>query len=74
VLDADTVVYRRRNPLGATEVTLRGLHGDMAKKELNLLSSPPASWEACGFTFERIGDSYIGQIGLLGRVSSQIGG
>jgi hypothetical protein len=36
-LDSDAVIHRRRNPLGAAEITLGGLHGNMPKKELNLL-------------------------------------
>ena len=36
-LDSDTVVHRRCNPLGAAEIALCGLHGDVPKKKLNLL-------------------------------------
>lgn len=32
-LDSDPVIHRRRNPLGATDVALRGLYGHMAGKE-----------------------------------------
>jgi hypothetical protein len=37
-LDSETIVDGRRNPLGATEVTLSSLHRGMAKKKLNLSS------------------------------------
>ena len=40
---SDAVIYRRRNPLGAAEITLGGLHGNMPKKKLNLLQ-----FTACG--------------------------
>ena len=36
-LDSDTVIYGRCNSLGAAEITLGGLHGNMPKKKLNLL-------------------------------------
>src|SRR4051794_9666347 len=36
-LDSDSVIHRGRNPLVATEVTFRGLYGDVAQKKLNLL-------------------------------------
>jgi len=36
-LDSDTVIERRCNPLGAAEITLGGLHGNVPKKKLNLL-------------------------------------
>ena len=36
-LDSDTVIHRRCNPLGAAEITLGGLHGNVPKKKLNLL-------------------------------------
>jgi hypothetical protein len=36
-LDSDTVIHRRCNPLGAAEITLGCLHGDVPKEKLNLL-------------------------------------
>jgi hypothetical protein len=36
-LDSDTVIYGRCNSLGAAEITLSGLHGNMPKKKLNPL-------------------------------------
>src|ERR1039458_8488645 len=36
-LDSDTVIHRRCNPLGAAEIALGSLYGNMPKKKLNLL-------------------------------------
>ena len=36
-LDSDLIVHCRSDPLRTAEVTLGGLHGDVAQKELNLL-------------------------------------
>jgi hypothetical protein len=36
-LDSDTVIHRRCNPLGAAEISLGGLDGNVPKKKLNLL-------------------------------------
>jgi len=35
-LDSDTVIHGRCDPLGAAEITLRGLHGNVPEKKLNL--------------------------------------
>src|SRR5579859_1678064 len=42
-LDSETVIYSGCNPLGAAEIALGGLHGNMPKKKLNLLQ-----FTACG--------------------------
>jgi hypothetical protein len=36
-LHSDTVIYGRCDPLGAAEVTLGGLHGNVPEQKLNLL-------------------------------------
>jgi hypothetical protein len=53
-LDPDTVVDSRQDPLRATEVAFGGLHGNVAKQELNLLQLATSSSAQAGATSTEI--------------------
>jgi hypothetical protein len=66
-LDADSIIDRRRDSLGAAEITFRGLHRNVSKQELNLLQLPASGPAQAGATSAEVVRRELGYADLGGK-------